>query len=172
MNRVPLSTPIVEIGFATRALNALTADGAHTLADVIARGRKGISCLPNVGGSTVIHIADMVTECGYTLETHGRIPLVDNDGIMRVGYDDKIGLVFPEAVIEENINSLIERGSRFTVGGPLEVSYLRVLVKRGVIKNLIFVWDEHQIVVDDDGMIYNWPTEWCDRCEGWLMELF
>jgi hypothetical protein len=172
VNHIPLSTPIVDIQFTTRAHNALIASDVHTLGDILALGIKGITRLPNVGASTVTHVADVVKELGYALENYGQIPLVDTNGIMRIDFNDRTGVVFPEAVVEENINSLIERGSRFTIGGTLEVSYLRVLVKRGVIKNLIFVWDSLEIVVDDDGNIYNYPAKWCNRLDEWLMELF
>lgn len=167
-----LSTPIQEMEFHTRAMRAMYVNDIRTLGDVIATGRYGISKLPNVGKSTVTHIADVVESYGFELSLHGDMPLVDSNGIMHIGYDRHKGMVFPEAAVEQNINRLIATGQFFTVGGQNEVAYIQVLVKRGVIKDVVFLFEGKEIIADNDGNLLSSPEGFADYLSGWLMELF
>ncbi len=168
----PLSTPIQDLPLVKRAVTALLANGIYTLGDILLEGRYSIAKIPNIGTGTLAQIDYVVERCGYEFKNASYLPLVDHNGITRIGYNDRQGLVFPNAVVEQNIDSLIQRGTRFTVGGLLEVTYLRVLVKRGVVKNLIFQWGDIEIPIDENGNCTTCPEGWTDQLDKWLMEVF
>jgi len=95
---------------------------------------------------------------------------------MIVTYDPINGKTHPEHMVESAMTVLAIKGEDFTIGSTLEMTFLRVLVKRGVIVPFQYKYTDakttHFINVDKDGNIDLSPDGFCDKIETWLMELF
>lgn len=96
---------------------------------------------------------------------------------MIVTYDPFNGKTHPEYSVEAAMTELAIKGEDFTIGSTLEMTFLRVLVKRKTIEPFTYLFEDrfgnkHIINVDSDGNIDNSPCGFADKIENWLMELF
>ena len=163
-----LDAPLCYTDLNNKQYTPLRAAGITTLRDLVAKDPEFLLKLNGVGAATLEVYRSLVKRYGLSLYN-----LTTQDGNTYISYDGKNGLVFPEEVVAERIDELIALGKAFTVGGTMEISYLRVLVKRGKLKNLVFLCkDGPRVVVDSDGNLVDCPEGFADGGVAWLMELF
>lgn len=166
---------LVNLGFSSRAIRALMGKGVVTLRDLLSCSKHMLKAAHGLGDKGIEHTEARVWQLGYTLPRDHELcdKLIIGD-TMIVGYCGKTGLVFPEEVVQENIDRLLASQRYFTVGGTNEVTYLRVLVKRGKIGRLVFKdkGSGTDIPIDSDGNIPACPQHFADGHTKWLMELF
>lgn len=163
---------VESVAFCQRVLKEFRLCNIKTLGDVASRSRFDLLRLPLVGQRALENIELQLAKHGLYLSDRRQGILIDAHGVMRIGYDSHNGLVFPEAVVEENLRKIIAAGRFFSVGSTLEVTYIRLMVKRGELSNVRFVVNDQEIMVDVDGNLKSSPPGFADTLDKWLMELF
>lgn len=62
-----LDTPVEELGFSTRTINALHSNDIRTLKDIVSRSREELESLQGLGGKAMSEITKCVKEYGFDL---------------------------------------------------------------------------------------------------------
>jgi hypothetical protein len=96
---------------------------------------------------------------------------------MEVRIDPRDGFACPEARVQDTVRGFIERaeshGDEIPAIGQIELLHeFRLLVKRGQISNLVFVFGGERIQVHGNGRLPNWPAGFLGSlCDNQLTEL-
>lgn len=93
--------------------------------------------------------------------------------MINVTYQKLGGITCADGEVEGVAAAIIATGRDVTVSSFLLINQIRILVKRGKwnCDNIIFLYENYKIRINEDGRLSHWPEGFCDIYDHILNEL-